>query len=226
MPSSTVEQYLKTIFLIQRRSGVVWVPMKVLADAMGVAPGTATAMAKHLQSEGLIDYVPRRGTVLSEDGRRLALRVVRRHRLIETFLEQVLAYDWSEVHSDAEELEHVVSDRFVERIDSLLGFPELDPHGDPIPRADGHITSRDLVSLSEADSDSVTVARLVEDGEVFLQFMKDNGIVPGAQLRVTGGSAAAGTIELSVQARGTQLTLSRETAASVLVLVAPTDPPR
>jgi len=119
--------------------------MKMLADTMEVSPGTATSMAKHLATLGLVDYQPRQGVILSAAGRSLAIRIVRRHRLIETFLEQVLNYDWSEVHTDAEELEHVVSDRFVERIEALLGYPEFDPHGDPIPRLDGTFATQDLL---------------------------------------------------------------------------------
>lgn len=219
MATSTVEQYLKTIFLIERRSGATCIPMKTLADAMSVTPGTATAMAKHMDSQGLIEYLPRQGTVLTDDGRRLAVKIVRRHRLIETFLERVLGYDWSEVHSDAEELEHVVSDRFVERIDQLLGYPTFDPHGDPIPRADGRFSLRDLVPLSRAPSGvPLEVARLTEDAGDFLQFMKTHGVVPGLTVEITAASHAAGTITITTAGHPDPLALSHATAEHVLVL--------
>jgi len=217
--SSTVEQYLKTMFLIERRSGTRCIPMKTLADAMGVTPGTATSMAKHLHREGLIEYLPRRGTILSDSGRNLAVKVVRRHRLIETFLERILEYDWSEVHSDAEELEHVVSDRFVERVDRLLGYPETDPHGDPIPRPDGRFAPRELFPLSEAiPGQLLEVARLVEDSGEFLQFMKQHGIVPGGSITPTQTSDAAGTVTVITGGHPDPIALSRDIAEKVLVL--------
>ena len=220
-----MEQYVKTLFLIERRSGLTCIPMKLLADTVGVTPGTATSMAKHLDNQGLVAYIPRRGMELSPTGRTLALKVVRRHRLIETFLERVLEYDWSEVHTDAEELEHVVSDRFVERIDRLLGHPQTDPHGDPIPRADGEITHRRVIPLPEARRGRpLEVARLVEDSGEFLQFMKDHHIVPGRSITLVESSPTAGTVTITTgDPRPTPLALSESTARSILVLDPDTD---
>ena len=113
MATSTVEQYLKTLLLLERRSELIPVPMKVLAEAMSVTPGTVTSMAKHLSEQNLVTYVPWHGVQLSTTGRELALMILRRHRLLESFLQRVLGYDWSEVHAEAEELEHVVSDKFI-----------------------------------------------------------------------------------------------------------------
>lgn len=184
MATPTVEQYVKTIYRIQRRTSDV-ASMKTLVDEMGVAPGTATAMAKHLKIKGLVDYEPRKGTRLTERGKSLALKVIRRHRLIETFLERFLNYDWSEVHTEAEELEHVVSDRFIERIDALMEHPEFDPHGDPIPDVQGRVSMRGLTPLSRCQpGDTCEVARLTEDGPAFLHAMKNCGVLPGATFRV------------------------------------------
>ncbi|MCG8479765.1 MAG: metal-dependent transcriptional regulator [Spirochaetales bacterium] len=217
--TSTVEQYLKTMFLLERKTGATCIPMKTLADGMGVTPGTATAMAKHLAAQGLIDYLPRRGTILNDEGRAVAIKMVRRHRLIETFLERVLEYDWSEVHSDAEELEHVVSDRFIERIDHLLGYPEADPHGDPIPRADGAFASQTLISLTDAAAgQDLVVARIVDDSDAFLQLMKDKRIVPGEVLRLVENNPVAGTVTVEHAAlKGTSLALGHDMAQSILV---------
>ncbi|MEZ5289367.1 MAG: metal-dependent transcriptional regulator, partial [Vicinamibacterales bacterium] len=132
-PSSTVENYLKAIFLgeAQLTEGQRLVPMGQLAAALGVAPGTATTMIKALSESGLVDYEPYNGVRLSPAGEKLAALVLRRHRLIELFLVRVMGLGWDEVHDEAEQLEHVVSDRLIERIDEMLGRPAVDPHGDP-----------------------------------------------------------------------------------------------
>src|SRR3954468_10456586 len=133
MPSSTVENYLKTLYAEQQAAGGDLVPMGALAAAMNVAPGTATAMVKALADAGLADYEPRGGVRLTAKGEKLALHVLRRHRLGGLFLVEVLGLDWSEVDEEAEELEHAISDKVLDRIDALLKFPQVDPHGDPIP---------------------------------------------------------------------------------------------
>src|ERR671913_1665153 len=149
LPSSTVENYLKAIYLGGARldASQRLLPMGHLAAALGVAPGTATTMVKALSESGLVEYEPYNGVRLSAAGTRLAALVLRRHRLIELFLVQVLGMRWDEVHDDAEQLEHVVSERLIERIDELLGHPETDPHGDPIPSREGELVSRALDSL-------------------------------------------------------------------------------
>src|SRR5688500_15795687 len=135
LPSSTVENYLKAVFLgeSQLAEGQRLLPMGQLANSLGVAPGTATTMVKALAESGLVEYEPYNGVRLTPAGSRLAALVLRRHRLVELFLVQVLGMRWDEVHEEAELLEHVVSDRLIERIDELLGHPEVDPPGDPIP---------------------------------------------------------------------------------------------
>src|SRR5215468_7054715 len=140
--SSTVENYLKTIYLgstSAHGSEARLMPMGQLASALGVTPGTATTMVKTLAESGLVNYEPYAGVALTRAGRRLAGLVIRRHRLVELFLVQVMGLRWDEVHEDAEQLEHVVSERLIERIDEMLGHPTHDPHGDPIPSPDGAI---------------------------------------------------------------------------------------
>src|SRR3954462_11973684 len=150
MPSSTVENYLKQIYLEQQaahtdEAGLV--AMGRLASAMGVVPGTATSMIKALADSGLVQYEPRGGVRLTHHGEQLALHVLRRHRLVELFLVKVLGLDWSEVHAEAEELEHTISDKVLERIDALLEHPSVDPHGDPIPTAKGKLAEPRHISL-------------------------------------------------------------------------------
>src|SRR5271170_296854 len=132
MPTSTVENYLKAI-LIRSADADTAVATGTIAEALGVTPGTITTMVKSLAAQGLVAHQPREGVRLTPAGRALALRVVRKHRLIETFLVHVLKMDWKEVHEEAEALEHAISDRVLLRIDALLGHPASDPHGDPIP---------------------------------------------------------------------------------------------
>ena len=135
--SSTVENYLKAIFHAQlrlpRKSDLV--PMGQVAAALGVVPGTATTMVKALSDSGLVKYEPYAGVRLTQSGDKLAATVVRRHRLIEMFLVKVMGMSWSEVHDEAERLEHATSDRVIARIDEMLGHPAVDPHADPVPEA-------------------------------------------------------------------------------------------
>src|SRR3954467_2096461 len=134
-----------------------------LATAMGVVPGTATTMIKALADSGLVAYEPRGGARLTRGGEQLALHVLRRHRLVELFLVKVLKLDWSEVHAEAEELEHAISEKVLERIDSLLGHPSVDPHGDPIPSSKGLVNESPLPSLANCELHRpLKVARVID----------------------------------------------------------------
>src|SRR4051794_3900941 len=173
MPSSTVEDYLKQIYLEQHAAAPgQLVPMGRLATAMGVVPGTATSMVKALADSGLVSYEPRGGLRLTRGGEQLALRVLRRHRLVELFLVKVLGLDWSEVHVEAEELEHAISDKVLERIDALLERPSVDPHGDPIPTAKGKLAESRHGSLLTCETGArMRVARVLDQNPAFLQFI-------------------------------------------------------
>lgn len=219
MPSSTVEDYLKQIYHGQQRFPGKPVAMGWLASAVGVTPGTATAMVKALADAGLVQYAPRGGTNLSKKGERLALGVLRRHRIVELFLVQVLAVDWSEVHQDAERLEHAISDELLERISAYLGHPALDPHGDPIPRADGTIERRNLGALSACEAGgSFRVARVADQDARFLRFVQAHGLKPGTALRVVRRDDAADAMEVVVGKSRVTLGLS----AAEKIFVAPT----
>src|SRR5947209_12475009 len=149
LPSSTVENYLKAIYQGQSalRPPERLVPMGQVAAALGVTPGTATTMVKALSDSGLAEYEPYSGVRLTAAGEKLAGLVLRRHRLVELFLVKVMGMRWDEVHDEAEQLEHVVSERLIERIDAMLGHPTHDPHGDPIPNPEGTIATRHLERL-------------------------------------------------------------------------------
>lgn len=217
-PTSTVEQYVKIIYGRQERSTSDIVGMKELADAMEVTPGTATAMVKHLHDRALVNYTPRKGVSLTAKGKRLALTMLRRHRLIETFLEQALGYDWSEVHEDAEALEHAVSERFVERIDAYLGRPEVDPHGDPIPNASGKIEVQASVPLNSCEAgEKIVVMRLGDEDPEFLALMKEHMLTPGEVFLVTEINPTAGTLSVRHSRSSKTLTLGLGTGARIFV---------
>jgi DtxR family Mn-dependent transcriptional regulator len=188
MPSSTVENYVKQIYLEQQAgtadpSGLV--PMGRLASAMNVVPGTATSMIKTLADSGLVQYEPRGGVKLTAGGERLALHILRRHRLVELLLVKVLGLDWSEVHAEAEELEHAVSDKVLDRIDAYLGRPSVDPHGDPIPSAKGKVPTASHESLATcAVEKEFRVARVMDQDAAFLQFVERCGLMPGVTVTV------------------------------------------
>src|SRR6202035_469312 len=155
-----------------------------LATAMGVVPGTATSMVKALSDSGLVEYEPRGGVRLTRSGEQLALHVLRRHRLVELFLVKVLGLDWSEVHDEADLLEHAISDKVLERIDAHLGHPSVDPHGDPIPTAKSKLDAPPLPSLADCEMHrTVRIARVLDQGAAFLQFADRCGLTPGVHVK-------------------------------------------
>src|SRR2546423_3723112 len=163
MPSITVENYLKQLYLEQQNASEDLVQMGKLASAMGVVPGTATSMIKALADSGLVSYEPRFGAKLTKGGEQLALHVLRRHRLVELFLVKILGLDWSEVHVEAEELEHAISDKVLNRIDTILEHPSVDPHGDPIPTAKGKMRDTGRRTLADLEpGTTVRIARVMD----------------------------------------------------------------
>ncbi len=176
MASLTVENYLKTIFQLDATGGQSIATGRI-AEAMGVSPGTVTSMLKTLADGNLATYRPYEGVQLTSAGRALALRVIRRHRLIEHFLAHTLDLTWDEVHEEAEHMEHAVSDRLVDRIDQFLGFPKFDPHGDPIPTADGAIVEWGAIPLAECDTgQEFRIVRVLEQSPEFLRELTESGI--------------------------------------------------
>lgn len=216
MATSTVEDYLKKIFLAEGKPGGL-VSMGRIAEDLGVAPGTVTAMVKALDQSGLVDYAPYSGVQLTDAGRRLALHVLRRHRLLELFLVQVLGMSWSEVHGEAEELEHAVSDRLIDRIDELLGFPAVDPHGDPIPDAHGVVAQPNLVALPGCRTgEPFEVRRVGDQRSDFLRRLEALGLVPGAVVSVVERDEVADTVTLE-NAEGRRVQLGIRAASKILV---------
>lgn len=222
--SSTTEDYLKQLYLAEHAEGSGepgaggrLVPTGRLATALGVTPGTATVMVQSLAEAGLVAYEPRRGARLSAEGTREALRVIRRHRLIELFLVDVLGMDWGDVHPEAERLEHAVSDAVLDRIDALLGQPEVDPHGDPIPTADGDLPTRALRRLGECEAGAtVRIERVADQAREFLVFAHEHGLVPGTTLHVEARDRVADSITIRPEG-GAPVVIGGAAARRILV---------
>jgi DtxR family Mn-dependent transcriptional regulator len=219
LPSSTVENYLKAIFIgeSQLPAGQRLLPMGQLAAALTVAPGTATTMVKALAESGLVEYEPYNGVRLTSAGSRLAALVLRRHRLLELFLVQMLGMRWDEVHEEAELLEHVVSDRLIERIDEMLGHPEVDPHGDPIPSREGELVRRELDTLLSCPMNmSVTITRVTDQDAAFLRFIENNSLKPGQSIEVEARDEVADSVRLKLP-NERRMTIGMRAASKLLV---------
>ncbi len=222
LPSQTVENYLKSIYLAETMlaGDRQLVPMGQLASALGVTPGTATTMVKTLAESGLAHYEPYSGVKLTPAGHKLASMVLRRHRLIELFLVKVLGMSWAEVHDEAEHLEHAVSDRLIDRIDEMLGRPTADPHGDPIPTAEGHVEpseAQDLLTC--AMGVPVRVARVLDQDAQFLHFVEASGLKPGEEFTVDSRDEAADRVGLR-HSDGRTTTIGTRAAAKILARTA------
>lgn len=216
MATSTVENYLKQILLLSADADGL-VPMGALAAALDVVPGTATTMVKALAADGLVDHRLRFGVQLTSGGRRVALGVLRRHRLIETFLVEVLKMDWTEVHAEAELLEHAISDAVLDRLDALLGHPATDPHGDPIPTRQGKLDSQVYATLATCVvAKPLRIVRVTEQSGEFLQFAEQNGLQPGTRVRVVDRNLAAGLLTVK-KSSGRSVALSLAAAGNILV---------
>jgi DtxR family Mn-dependent transcriptional regulator len=214
--SSTVENYLKHILLLSEGSDGL-VSMGALAASLAVVPGTATTMVKALADGGLVEHQPRQGVRLTAGGRRVALNVIRKHRLIETFLVNVLKMDWSSVHAEAEKLEHAISDDVLDRLDALLGHPAADPHGDPIPSQQGKLDAQVYATMATCVVEKpLRIVRVVDQSIEFLQFAEHNGLLPGESARVADRNLAAGLVTIK-RANGRTVTLGLAAAGNILV---------
>lgn len=194
-PSSSVGDYLKAIWELSGASGAA--STNEVAGRLSVAPASVSNMFARLQGMGLVRYERYRGASLTERGRVEALRLLRRHRLIETFLVGHLGYSWEEVHEEAERLEHAVSDGFTERLAEFLGHPGQDPHGDPIPAADGTLEPDESFPLSEAGvGERVRIYKVSDEDAATLDYLADHGLVPGRVLDVEEARAVDGVISV------------------------------
>ena len=217
MPSPTVENYLKQILMISLENHKREVPMGLISDSLKVTPGTATSMVKNLEKEGWLSYKSRKGVKLTVSGRKLGMNILRRHRLLETFLVETLGLDWSEIHDEAEELEHSISEKVLERLDDFLGRPRHDPHGHPIPTKGGIIQihkNRSLLDCKEGMT--VTIESIDDQEKNFLKFARAKHLVPGSKIKILSREEVANAMELKVGKRN-PFSIGFQAAAKILV---------
>ncbi len=220
MPSLIIENYVKTIYQTCAAQGERAAATGQIASALGVSPGTVTSMLKTLSDRGLAAYTPYEGVQLTESGQQLALRILRRHRLIELFLVHTLGFTWDEVHDEAEDMEHAVSDSLVDRIDAFLGFPSADPHGDPIPTADGRIATTEATCLARWQvGQPFRLVRVLDQSPEFLRYLSDRQLALGAEGSLVGGEPA--TDVLTVRVHGIESALGVPAAEKLLVASPP-----
>lgn len=211
------EDYLKTIYHLQQEENPV--RTTTIARALSVEPASVTGVIKRLSELNLLHYEPYKGVSLTDDGRRVALEVIRHHRLIELYLIEKLDYSWDEVHDEAERLEHAVSPLFIERISAAMGNPQIDPHGSPIPTKDGQISPRAGIALSELTvGQGGRVARVNDDDPDLLRYLGGLGMVPQADLVVLDVAPFGGPIRVKVG--GHDQSLGPEAAANVFIELA------
>ena len=214
MESLTEENYIKTIYALSQATGEVFV--SDLARKLGVKQPSVNSMIKKLAAKKLVSYAPYQGIRLVEKGKKEALFIIRKHRLSELFLVKIMGLGWEEVHAIAEELEHVNSERFYNRIDELLNFPKVDPHGEPIPDAHGKIHSIKKLALSQiAEGATATVVAVADDAQSFLDHLNKKGLQIGDSFTLKKREAYDGSVILHKQKA--EITLSHTVAERILV---------
>lgn len=214
-----IEDYLKTIYTLSNDGDLV--STSQLAQARGVRAASVTGMIKRLADLKLVDYEKSKGVTLTPSGEKIALEVLRHHRLIETYLIEALGFSWDEVHDQADILEHVISEKLEERIDTVLNFPEFDPHGAPIPQKDGSIPQKDTEKLIDLPPGSKgTVAEILQDDDAeMLRYFAQKGIRPGVRLEIVDKAPFDGPLTLLIN--DTELILGYNIAQTIAVELNP-----
>ena len=216
MLSNAVQDYMKQIYLLERRDGKA--TTSALADAMGVSAASATSMVKKLAGLGFVEHSKYHGVTLTPEGEKVALEVLRHHRLLEVYLTQTLGLSWDKVHSEAERLEHVLSEELEAEIDRVLGYPATDPHGDPIPTADLVIAAEPAQRMAELEPGQAAVVRQVPDGDPsLLRYLAGLGLVPSTRFTMVDKAPFGGPLTLDVG--GTQQAVGVELAERIGVEV-------
>jgi DtxR family Mn-dependent transcriptional regulator len=209
--SRSVEDYLKAIFRLSNQGG--FATTSDIAALLVLSPPSVSGMVKRLSEMGLIEHVPYRGVQLTAQGRRAALRMIRRHRVLELYLTRNLGYDWDNVHNEAERLEHAVSDELIERMAAALGDPHYDPHGDPIPTATGDLEETELLSLADAQiGDALELRQVMTQDPARLRYFAEQGLVPGVRVVVTDRQPFNGPTTVLLHASGTARIVGQELA--------------
>lgn len=218
MVGAAVQDYLKAIYKLSQ-DGRRCTP-SLVAERLSVTPAAVTRMVKRLQELKLVNYARSQELSLTPAGEKIALEVIRHHRLLELYLKEALGYSWDEVHSEAEELEHVITQKFASRIDALLGHPTHDPHGDPIPTREGVMPGRPQVALHDLEPGEAAVIRRVQDEDPgVLRYLGDLGMYPNTPVRLLEKAPYGGPIRLEVD--GVERSIGPDLARQVEVERAP-----
>ncbi len=195
--TAPVEDYLKAIYELETRQGSA--ATSEVAEALDVAPASVTGMIRRLAAQGYLDHVPYHGVQLTDVGRRAALRTIRRHRILESYLTSILGYPWDRVHDEAERLEHAASDELIERLAAALGHPVVDPHGAPIPTRDGTVEEPRLRTLAELPIGEAARMLLVSDKDpALLRYLAEIGLQPGTDVTVLARAPFDGPLTLRI----------------------------
>lgn len=214
--SQSVEDYLKAIYKLESTLDGRGVSTSKLAKEMDVANASVTNMVKRLSNLGMVTYKSYYGAKLTEAGRKIALEMIRHHRLLELYLAEMLGYSWDQVHDEAEKLEHHISEQFEDKISELLNDPKFDPHGDPIPTKDGLMPNLGLQALSTVDDNrSYEVKRVRNQSPELLRYLDDYGLTPGTMVSIKKREPFDGPLELDVD--GKKITLGYKIASDILV---------
>jgi DtxR family transcriptional regulator, Mn-dependent transcriptional regulator len=214
MTTPAVEDYLKAIYQLSQSGGAV--STSAIAERLGIAAGSVTGMLKRLAEAGLVEHTRYYGARLTDEGVANAVRTIRRHRILELFLVDVLGYTWDRVHDDAERLEHVVSDEMINRMAAVLGEPEVDPHGAPIPTAQGELADRCYPSLSELEAgDHATLREVPDENADALRYLAELDLKPGAELEILDVAPFGGPI--TVRINGRDQVVGRELAGQIKI---------
>jgi DtxR family transcriptional regulator, Mn-dependent transcriptional regulator len=215
MGSLTEENYIKSVYSLSQATGEVIV--SELAKKLQVKPPTVNSMMKKLALKKWVVYAPYKGIKVTEKGKKEALAIIRRHRLAELFLVNVMKLGWEEVHDIAEQLEHVESSRFYDRIDEMLGYPKFDPHGEPIPDANGKILNDKRIPLNQAkENGTVKIVAVADDKKSFLDHLNDKGLKIGEEVLVKRKEAYDGSVVL-VNKSKVELMITHQVAERILV---------
>ena len=214
--SHQVEDYLKTIYLLQQRAGEA--STNAIAETLSVKPASVTGMVKKLAEMKLVRHAPYQGVTLTAAGEKIALEVVRHHRLIELFLIETLGYTWDEVHQEADRLEHVISEDFEDRVARRLGDPAIDPHGDPIPAKDGSVAAVEQQSLVELETgQSAMVVRVSDADPEALRYAAGLGLRPQARVTLVDAEPFGGSLRVRIE--NAVRSVGRDLARQVYVAV-------
>jgi DtxR family Mn-dependent transcriptional regulator len=226
MPSSTIEDYLKAIYFEQQSSKDNLAKTVKLAEKLHITPGTVTTMLKNMSKEGFLDYFPRKGCGLTDKGKKVVISLIRKHRLIELFLQNILHFDWSEVHEEAEIIEHCFSEKIINRINEMLGYPKTDPHGEIIPDSTStggksfELSNQNDIALSVMEEHHCCIVSRVTNQEPdFLRSVQEFHLLPGTRVEVIKRDDSISLIILRIWGKEETITLSLQAAGHIRVKV-------